>query len=266
MRDRFTSVDLLERPRTSGKQTQSTDSRLQSAIVDSVVRRLSAFGPLNDIETADMWALSSTVERRPARSILMREGERITPPRFLVSGWAACVRHLADGRRQILRFLLPGDGIGLQGAYQGVAIEDVMALTQVQMVDASSLCDRWERGALSSGLAQALRGAMRADQVLTQNQVVRLGAMAATERVADLLLELHGRLSIVGLASSQRFPLPMTQDVLSATIGVSPVHMNRILQQLRRDGLIGLKGSTVTLLRPEALSNLAGSAPAKGDA
>ena len=244
-------------------QRQSSDGGLQGAIVDTVARRLSAFSPLNDVETAAVRALSLTVERRPARSVLMHEGERITSPRLLVSGWAACIRHLADGRRQILRLLLPGDGIGVLGALQGVAIEDVVALTHVQTVDASSLCDRWEKGTLSRGLVNALRAARTADQVLTQNQIVRLGAMTATERVADLLLELHRRLITVGLASSHRFPLPVTQDVLSATVGVSPVHVNRIVQQLRREGLIELKGSTVTLLRPEALAQLSAGATAE---
>jgi CRP-like cAMP-binding protein len=89
------------------------------------------------------------------------------------------------------------------------------------------------------------------------DSLVRLGRQTAYERVAHLLLELHRRLSVVGLAYDQRFSMPLTQEVLSDALGLSVVHVNRILQQLRREHLIELRSGGAILRAPAQLAIIA---------
>jgi CRP-like cAMP-binding protein len=80
-----------------------------------------------------------------------------------------------------------------------------------------------------------------------RDQVVRLGRRSAYERTVHLVLELHERLNAVGLAAGQCFALPLTQDVLADALGLSVVHVNRVLAQARRDGLFELRGGYVVI-------------------
>ena len=89
------------------------------------------------------------------------------------------------------------------------------------------------------------------------NQLLRLGAMRATERMAHLLLEIYHRLASVNLARDYRFDLLLTQEQLSDVLGLSTVHINRTLQSLRREGLIECRGAHVRLLRPDDLAQAA---------
>jgi CRP-like cAMP-binding protein len=86
--------------------------------------------------------------------------------------------------------------------------------------------------------------------------MVRLGQQTAYERVAHFLLELQRRLQIAGLGDSQRFPLPLTQEMLADSLGLSIVHVNRTLQHLRREKLIELRSGVAILLEPQTLSGI----------
>jgi len=90
------------------------------------------------------------------------------------------------------------------------------------------------------------------------DQIVRLGGQTACERFAHLMLELYERLGCVGLAGDNCFARPLTQHVLADVRGVSVVHVNRTVQQLRHDDLLDVKGGRVHLMNPERLQTLAG--------
>jgi len=85
--------------------------------------------------------------------------------------------------------------------------------------------------------------------------------MSAYERLADLLVEIVGRLVTAGLSDGRKFPLPITQEALAETLGLSIVHLNRTLQQLRREKIIELKAGQAVLLKPEALAATARCEP-----
>jgi CRP-like cAMP-binding protein len=94
------------------------------------------------------------------------------------------------------------------------------------------------------------------EDALLLDHAVRLGRLTAFERVAHFLLELQQRLEIAGLGDRQRFPLPLTQEILADALGLSIVHVNRTLQQLRRTGLIELRSGVAILVQPDALAKL----------
>jgi CRP-like cAMP-binding protein len=160
------------------------------------------------------------------------------------------VRQLADGRRQILNFLLPGDLIGVCDQAHPVATTTAAALTNVH------LC------ALPQKPPPALHAAYIASRALEHSyllaQITRLGRMSAHERMADLMLELLERLELAGHAGNGRFLLPITQEVLADALGLTPVHVNRTLQAMRRDREITLKGREFTIISPSGLARSIG--------
>ncbi len=91
------------------------------------------------------------------------------------------------------------------------------------------------------------------DEASLLDHIVRLGRQTAYERMAHLLLELRWRLAEVGLGDERKFPLPLTQEVLADALGLSIVHVNRTLQQLRREGLLEMRAGFVELLKPDVL-------------
>ncbi|MCR5876896.1 helix-turn-helix domain-containing protein [Phenylobacterium sp. J426] len=107
---------------------------------------------------------------------------------------------------------------------------------------------------LDAGLAALLRQSAREDRRWASHQILRLGRLTALERVGHLLLDLHERAGRGGLTAGATILLPLTQAMLSDVLGLSIPHTERVLQQLRRDGLIALRLGYVTLLDPERLA------------
>ncbi len=171
-------------------------------------------------------------------------------PKLLVSGVAGEVRALGDGRRQILRLRLPGDLL------YACDYEAVVALGRAHVADARPFLQALNDPGAPAGLRRAWLALGQADQDMLRDQLVRLGRMTASERVAHFLLETHHRLGHLGLTDGDTFHLPATQEVLSDLIGLSVVHLNRTLQALRRSELISLRNGRVEVLQREALIDL----------
>lgn len=175
--------------------------------------------------------------------------------RLIVAGWACRYRLLADRRRQILGFMLPGDFVGR------VLLPDlplpyaVVALTELKTISVQPLAET-AANPDSTALARAVRLTAHLDDLLLLNQLTRLGQQTARERVVHLVLELHERLGWVGLTWGDRFAIPLTSDVLADALGLSVVHVNRTLQQLRTEGLLEVEGGMVALLKLERLQDV----------
>lgn len=183
----------------------------------------------------------------------------LSPPRMIVAGWAAQYCMLPDGQRQIISLRLPGDLAGPSGRRHMPASCAVAALTELETVSAQLLVETADTATpIHPGLAQAVRAMAHLNDGLLCNQIVRLGRQSACARFAHLMLELHGRLGRVGLAGDDGFAMPLTQNVLADVLGFSVVHVNRTMQQLRRDALLEVKDGWVHLLQPERLQTLAG--------
>jgi CRP-like cAMP-binding protein len=165
---------------------------------------------------------------------------------LVVSGWAAQARMLADGRRQLGRILVSGDVSGLSQS-AGPPPCGVLALTDVLVVDLGALRDAVIAGR-SRGLARAWAAMQKAEQNDAFAQIMRLGRFTAYERTGHLLLELHDRLEAVGLTHGSSMPMPLTQEMLADCLGLSVVHLNRMIQQLRRSRLISSELRKITFL------------------
>jgi CRP-like cAMP-binding protein len=222
-----------------------------------LIRRLAGLAALDVRDRALLNSLGGC-EAFPIRAEMLTEGAAIRRPLAIAGGWACELRMLPDGRRQILGFCVPGDVVGLVRRARAVAISSVMALTAVEAADVSPLAAVFD-GAVDghAALRTALQAAEALDRAYLVNHAVRLGRQTAYERMAHLFLELNERLAAVGLARDGHFTLPLTQEVLADALGLSIVHVNRTLQQLRREKLVEVKGTSAILLRPELLARIA---------
>lgn len=229
--------------------------RITPRPLEAVVRRLRSLSPLSDEDQALVRALSDRRERHIAGEELVTEGQAERRPRFVVAGWACRQRVMADGRRQIFDFLLPGDSLGFTERPAPPALTSVVALTALETVDAEPVAEAAASGR-SPGLAAALARARWVERSMLLDHMVRLGRQTAYERVAHFLLELQQRMEIAGYGDAQRFPLPLTQEILADVLGLSIVHVNRTLQQLRREKLIELRSGVAILLQPDILASI----------
>jgi len=231
---------------------------------DIAIRRLSHFADLSAEERALLHSLAADRREVPTGFGLIAEGDRLDTPRLLLAGWACRMRVFPDGRRQIFEFILPGEMYGLCLRPHAVALSSAVALTPVVIADASPIRDVLaNREDEFPNLVDALHCAAGLDELHLLNQLVRVGRQSAYERVAHLVLELHGRLDAVGLASGDTIPLPLTQETLADALGLSIVHLNRTLQQLRRDDLIAFKSGVMKILARGRLTEIADFRPPK---
>jgi CRP-like cAMP-binding protein len=234
--------------------------RIAPRPLDAVVRKMRTLVNITEAEQELLRSLGDRRERHLVGEELVSEGQTSRRARFVVSGWAATQRVLPDGRRQIFGFLLPGDSFNICERPAPPALCSTVALTALETVDAEPLLEAAASGQ-APALARALAICQQIEQTLQFDHMVRLGRQTAYERVAHFLLELQRRLEVVGLGDSQRFPLPLTQEILADALGLSIVHVNRTLQQLRRERLIELRSGVAILLQPEMLASISDYRP-----
>jgi CRP-like cAMP-binding protein len=138
-----------------------------------------------------------------------------------------------------------------------LAATSAVTLTPARIAGIGCLREMVDEPERFPGLARAFASARAQQDACLLNHVVRLGRQTAYERIAHLLLELGHRLHEIGLEMGTFVPLPLTQEVIGDALGLSVVHVNRTLQQLRRDHLIEVRAASMRLLKPEALARIA---------
>lgn len=227
---------------------------------NALILRMSALSLLNTDEVALLREVTAAARPLPAQSELCVEG-RVQPPLILLSGWACYQRLLGDGRRQIISFLLPGDIIGSVLRNGQPAAQMAAALTSVVVADARPLLQVGAADSSLPGLFTALNRIAYDDEVRLRDHVVRLGRQTAYERVVHLMLEIRSRLQAVGQVADDSFAVPVTQEVMADALGLSVVHINRTLQQIRRDRLFELRSGQVKLRHIELMEAMADWAP-----
>jgi len=194
-------------------------------------------------------------------SDLLTDGDTMRAVLIVSDGWTFRYKLLADGRRQILNFILPGDTIGSAASLFSCATCSVRTVTNVGVcvLGAQQLAEITRH---FPRLAQALGSVFLQAESIVAEQVVRIGRRTAYERLAHLLLELLLRLQVIGRADRASYDLPLTQEILVDSLGLSGVHVNRTLRQLRADGLIRLKDHRIMIGNVERLIKVAGFEPA----
>lgn len=194
-----------------------------------------------------------------AGEVVLGEGRAPDGVCMLLEGWACRCKDFRDGRRQIAALLIPGDLIHYGDATHPRAGDHaVRALTRARI---AWIAPEAVTAALRDypGLAQALRMAAAIEPATVRAWVVNLGQRPAPERTAHLFCELAQRLNVADRPSPAVFALPLTQQALAWALGLTPVHVNRVLQQLRGEGLIDFHDGVLTISDSPRLRTLADS-------
>ena len=188
---------------------------------------------------------------------LIQEGQAGQIAYILQEGWACSFKMLREGERQIITFPVPGDCVGLRSALLRTSDHSFSALTDavVSRVEAPRLRQMF---AEFPHLGSAILWATSRDEAMIVEHLVSLGRRSALERTAYFFLELYDRLKLVGMASNKEFPCPLSQYLLADALGLSTIHVNRVLRQLRQRKLMTFKQRHVTINDKGALMSLAG--------
>ena len=193
-------------------------------------------------------------------SQLLLQGSVPTAAHVLLDGQAYRHRLLEDGRRQITAVLLPGDVCDLEAVMQGRADYSVGALTNCILgeLPLNAIADPTT---VDPELARALWRCLLRDQAIAREWLVNLGCRTALERAAHLICEMRYRLQAAELTKGNAFEFRITQLEMGDLLGLSPVHVNRMLKQLRETGLVNVEKSTISVLDVPALEKVAGFDP-----
>jgi CRP-like cAMP-binding protein len=192
-----------------------------------------------------------------AKKYLSRDGDEMVSFPVVLSGWAARYQILRNGARQITRLLLPGDAFYFDSSPDGIAIEEVITLSPCRIVNILHSDMRRVTGRFPA-VGEALRNYGCMENAVLSSWVVNVGRRDALERMAHLICEAHYRLSLIDPDQGQHMAFPLTQDDLADVLGLTPVHINRKLQQLRQEELITLRSKQLTILDLRTLQQVAG--------
>lgn len=222
-----------------------------------LTRKLSAYVALSDV---DLETLARFHRRRrtflPGHEMI-HEGQTSASAFILAEGWALSYKVLPDGERQIVDFQIPGDFLGLRSILFRTSDHSIEAATRIEASEvlASDILDAFSH---APRLATAVLWAASRDEAMVVEHLVNVGRRSAEERMAHFLLELGARLMLVGLGDETGYTCPLTQYHLADALGLSAVHVNRVLRQLRDEGLVTFQKGQVTFDDIQSLQELAG--------
>ena len=192
-----------------------------------------------------------------ARHDLIREGDEPGPMFVILEGWACRYKILPNGTRQIMAFLMPGDACDLHIKLLAEMDHSIQTITAAKVVTVSrATMDRLMHE--HPNVAAAMYSAQLIDEGIMRAWIVSMGRRSSTERVAHLICELYLRARNIGLTGEGEFALPLSQLVLADALGMTAVHINRVLKELRLAGAMALKRGSVTILDPIKLVQIAG--------
>lgn len=221
---------------------------LQAATHDHyrLIRKLESASKLTAEEKAAICQLPLKSRTFEKGSDLVRQGDRPQHACLIAEGVVCRYRIISQGRRQILSVHMPGDLPDLQSLFLDVMDHGLAPLTRGRAVfiphpAVRALIHAWPN------VASALWRDTLVDASIFRDLIAGLGRRTARERVAHFLCELAVRLDVLDLVEGTRFPLPLTQTELADALGITHIHVNRVLQGLKAEGLISMKAKQVQI-------------------
>ncbi|PYE80846.1 Crp/Fnr family transcriptional regulator [Pseudoroseicyclus aestuarii] len=186
---------------------------------------------------------------------LIAEGQPPSHVHVIMSGTACRYKVLPDGRRAIVSLLLPGDFCDLHVAILGHMDHSIGTLTdcEIALIERDVLADMLIHYPL---INRACWWATLVDEAVLREWLVNIGRRSSEQQLAHLFCELHARLETVGLTEGQSFFMPFTQTTLADLLGISAVHVQRVMSSLRDKGLLSLQDRRINLIDFRGLAEL----------
>jgi CRP-like cAMP-binding protein len=221
------------------------------------VRKLQSFVNLTPAAVEALEHASACTRTIDGGQVMLSEGDQPRSAHAILEGFACRYKVLPGGARQIIDFLLPGDLVDGHMLFMAQMDHDVGALSPCRVADIphNTLLTLSEA---HPTIGRALWWSALVQGSVAREWILNNGRRPADKRIAHLLCELCFRLTSIGLVEDHRYKLPITQTDLADASGLSVVHTNRVLQKLRRTGLIMLEGSNLTVSDLAKLEHFAG--------
>ena len=210
-----------------------------------LVKKLENFGVLSEDDRDHIRRISAEPQILNADVDIISEGDKPGNVHLIISGFACRYKMLADNRRQIVGFLVPGDFCDLHvfildAMDHSIATLSKTSLVKINRADILSLIER-------PAISRALLLSTLVDEAVLREWLANIGQRPAEQRIAHLFCEMYLRLETVGLVDGTSFSLPITQADIGDTVGLSTVHVNRSLQALKEQGLITFRRGAVAI-------------------
>lgn len=220
---------------------------LDNPIFHRFIKKYGEVTSLND--------LGFSARRYMAHTSIARQGEREDRVFIIHSGWGCLYKDLPDGERQIIDFTLIGDAVSLQST-EAEAQSSFTSITDLAVFEARAASVLAAIGR-TPPLAETLLAASARQRRILVEHMTNLGRRTALVRTAHLLLELWTRLEAAGMADSSGYDCPLTQYDLADALGLTAIHVNRMLRELREHGFLSIRKGRVEFIEIESVIEFA---------
>jgi len=211
---------------------------------------------LDDEDVRAVQSLPHTVRRYPANQPIVRDGDKPSECCLIMEGFCLRAKTTSHGHTQILSFHNPGDIPDLESLHLHVMDHDLVTLTEctLNFISHSALRHLTRR---RYGVAEALWRETLIDAARFREWIVNVGQRPAISRLAHMVIEMRERLKVIGRCEGERVEMPFTQEQLGDAMGITPVHVNRVVKQLRDEGVLEFSRGAVTVIDERRLLQLA---------
>lgn len=226
-------------------------------MVNRFIDKLSALASFSAKDISALTAATAGARQVPAKQDLIREGDRPGPVFVILEGWSYRYKILRDGTRQILAFMMPGDSCDLHAGLlaemdHGIQTIVPSVVATIERAEMDALLDR------HPSIARAMYVAQLVDQGTLRAWITSMGRRTSVQRAAHLMCELYVRATSIGLPLDGVVRFPISQLLLADALGMTPVHLNRVLKELRERGVMKLSRGNLSITDAAQLVSIAG--------
>lgn len=222
----------------------------------ALIKRLRISSAIADEDIREIETLPIVVRHFPVETAVVRDGERATDCCLIADGFCARSKTIASGKRQILSLHVPGEIPDLMSLFLHVMDHDLSTLTPATLGFISH--DNLQRlHRRSPDVAEMFWRDTLIDAAMFREWIVNVGQRPAPARLAHVMIELRERLRLIGRVDGNSFEMPLTQEQIGEALGITSVHANRVIKQLREEGVVEFNRGRVTVRDERKFQELA---------
>ena len=225
-------------------------------VLAALVRRLRTISGIDEEDVQAIRAIPVSIKHYRANQPAVRDGTRPTECCLIAEGFCVRSKTTSSGQRQILSIHIPGEIPDLQSLHLHVMDHDLITLTECTLgfISHSSMREIIRR---RPNIAEFLWRDSLLEAALFREWIVNVGQRPALNQLAHTIVELRERLKIIGRVANNQFDMPLTQEQAGEAMGITAVHANRVIKQLRDEAVVDFYRGRVTILDEARLQELA---------